>query len=91
MQPGAGQNPGHLRLAHDRAEDFETLNQEADEVGELVDRLVKLYEGLRAVLVDPLYPVGNGAVVTRNARAVCDSDQPRAAFSSRMAWRSVGR
>ena len=47
-------------LAECRAQGLEALDDVADEVWELVDRLSELYQSVRAVLVDTFQPGGDG-------------------------------
>jgi len=56
VQACPGQNLCELGLAKGRAQGFESLDDMADEVRELVDRLPELHQGRAAVLVDPSQP-----------------------------------
>ncbi len=79
-----------LDFAHGWTKGFQSLRRVTHEVREPIDWLAKQQERFRASLVNALRPDITVAGVRRKASAVCWSDQPRAARSSRIASRSVG-
>ena len=56
VKSGPSEDLRDLAFAERRTEDFEALNDIADEVRELVDRLSELHQRGRADLIDSLQP-----------------------------------
>ena len=87
MQAGPSKYLGDLYLAKHRAKRFDPLHDVPGELRKPVDWLTELHECIRSFFIhDEIV-----ADVTKKALAVCSSDQPRAAFISKMAICSEGR
>jgi hypothetical protein len=60
MEPGSAKYLSDLLLSQERAESLEPLDEVANAVGELVDRLTGLYQGFGSCLIDSPHPGADG-------------------------------
>jgi len=60
MEPSPAKHLGDLGLAQPRAHYLEPLHEVADQVRELVDRLLQSQQGVRPLFIDPRHPCRHG-------------------------------
>ena len=59
VEPCSGQYFGHLFLAHQGAESFESLNHVSNVVGKAIHRALHLYQCIRTFFVQTPHPTGD--------------------------------